>query len=150
MPLIPPQSWYRKSPDKWAPFRSIPIKRLNRLILAVFFLFCIFGFFGDLMGGGRMPYQAVLVSAFYSGITAAVWIIVIARLPCYGLLLLILAQVPLIWLGSQFTNLIQNHFHLQPMPPSSGIPFDAIGSVTVVMISDFFFISFIRNEDREA
>ena len=150
MPLTPPQSWYRTTPEKWAPFRSIPIKRLSRLFLAVFFLFCIFGFFGDLMAGGRTAYQAVLVSAFYSGITAAVWIIVIARLPRYGLLLLILAQVPLIWLGSHLTNLVQNHFHLQPMPPSSGIPFAAIGSVTVVMISYFFFISFIRNEGKES
>jgi Stage II sporulation protein E (SpoIIE) len=150
MALTPPQSWYRTTPEKWAPFRSIPIKRLSRLFLAVFFLFCIFGFFGDLMAGGRTAYQAVLASAFYSGITAAAWIIVIARLPRYGLLLLILAQVPLIWLGAHLTNLIQNYFHLQPVPPSSGIAFAAIGSVTVVMISYFFFISFIRHEGKES
>jgi serine phosphatase RsbU (regulator of sigma subunit) len=41
------------------------------LLLAVFFLFCIFGFFGDLMAGGRTAYQAVVVRALYSGITAA-------------------------------------------------------------------------------
>src|SRR6267154_3106167 len=150
MALTPPRSWYRNAPEKWAPFRSIPIKRLSRLFLAVFFLFGIFGFFGDLMAGGRTAYPAVLASALYSGITAAVWIIVIARRPRYGLFLLILAQGPLIWFGSHLTNLLQNHFHLQPMPPSAGIPFAAIGSVTVVMISYFFFISFIRNEGRES
>ena len=36
------------------------------------------------------------------------------------------------------------------MPPNAGIPFAAIGSVTVVMISYFFFISFIRNEGKES
>jgi hypothetical protein len=85
MASTPPRSWYQNAPEKWAPFRNIPIKRLSRLFLAVFFLFCIFGSFGDLMAGGRTAYPAVLASAFYSGITAAAWIIVMARLPraCY-------------------------------------------------------------------
>ena len=120
------------------------------MFLAVFFLFCIFGFFGDLMAGGRTAYPAVLASAFYSGINAAAWSIVMSRRPRYGLTLLILAQVPLIWFGSHLTNLIQNRFHLQPMPPSAGIPFAAIGSVTVVMVSYGFFINFIRNEGKES
>lgn len=150
MPLTLPRFLDRNTPEAWAPFRSIPIKRLSRLFLAVFFLFCIFGFFGDLMAGGRIAYPAVLASAFYSGITAVAWSIVMTRRPRYGLFLLILAQLPLIWLGSHLTNFIQNHFHLQPAPSGAGIPFAAIGSVTVVMVSYGFFINFIRNEGKES
>jgi serine phosphatase RsbU (regulator of sigma subunit) len=150
MALTLPRFLHRNTPEAWAPFRSIPIKRLSRLFLAVFFLFCIFGFFGDLMVGGRTAYPAVLASAFYSGINAAAWSIIMSRRPRYGLTLLIFAQVPLIWFGSHLTNLIQNHFHLQPMPPGAGIPFAAIGSVTVVMVSYGFFISFIKNEGKES
>jgi sigma-B regulation protein RsbU (phosphoserine phosphatase) len=120
------------------------------LFLAVFFLFCIFGFFGDLINGGRTAYPAVLASAFYSGINAAAWSIIMSRRPRYGLFLLILAQVPLMWFGSHLTNFIENHFHLQPAPPSAGIPFAAIGSVAVVMVSYGFFISFIKNEGKES
>lgn len=150
MALTLPRFLHRNTPEAWAPFRSIPIKRLNRLFLAVFFLFCIFGFFGDLMAGGLTPYPAVLASAFYCGITAVAWSFVMSRIPRYGFFLLILAQIPLIWFGSHLTNFIQSHFQLQPVPPSAGIPFAALGSVTVVMVSYGFFINFIRSEGKES
>jgi serine phosphatase RsbU (regulator of sigma subunit) len=150
MALNPFKSWYQNTPTRWASFQSIPLKRLSRLFLAVFFLFCIYGFFSDLMAGGLMAYPVVLASAFYSGITATAWIVVLSRPTRYGLTILGLAQIPLIWVGSHLPALMQNYFHLQAMPANAGIKFAAVGSVVVVTVSYGYFISFIRHEGIES
>ncbi len=131
-------------------FQGVPPKRLVRLILAAFFLFSIFGFFADLLNGGVIAYASVLFSAVYSGLIAATWILVINRAPRRFLYIFILSQVALIMLGNYLSRLLSQVFNLQPVPPESGIPFAAIGSVTVVMVSYIFFISFIKGEGKES
>jgi hypothetical protein len=73
--------WLLRPSNTWTHFRAVPFNRLWMLMVAVFFIFSVVGFFVDLvLTKGQMPYAVVLAIAATSGLNAILWIIVLARL----------------------------------------------------------------------
>ena len=62
------RAWLGERPKRWAHLRQIPLRRLWVLLLAVFLLFSVIGFYVDLMAGGVLPYAVVLINAALSGV----------------------------------------------------------------------------------
>ncbi|MFZ0662177.1 MAG: PP2C family protein-serine/threonine phosphatase [Acidobacteriaceae bacterium] len=142
--------WYLRRPSGWRQFQSIPLSRLWPLFLAVFMLFSTFGFYGDLMGGGRTPYLVVVVGVLQSGLVAALWIIVLARLPMIFLLIPIVFSVASAWIVSATEDWLTQILSLQPVGGEAGIRFSATGTVVVILLSYVLFVTFIRREGKES
>src|SRR5581483_601093 len=78
-------SFFRKSADKIESkrlqyYKTVPFGRLWPLYAAVFCLFAVTGFFGDLMNLGRMPHVVVILNAIFSGLVALMYLHVGVRL----------------------------------------------------------------------
>ena len=73
-PLI---HWLFRRQKRWSHLQSIPVRQFAILLLGVFLLFTVMGFYADLISGGRIPYIDVLVIAFVSGLNAAIWVIAV-------------------------------------------------------------------------
>ena len=130
-------------------FQSIPFSRLRILLLAVFMLFSTFGFYGDLMSGGHTPYPLVLVEMLASGFTAALWIIVLARMP------LVFVLIPVgLTLSNAFTipvleNWMMRTFRMHPVAGDFGIRFAATATMILILVSYILFVMFMRREGSE-
>jgi hypothetical protein len=85
--------WFLRSSTRWVHFRTVPFERLWVLMTAVFLLFSVIGFYIDLNGSmGKMPYAVVAAVAIFSGLNAALWVVVLARLSRLFLVILIVLQ----------------------------------------------------------
>src|ERR1700729_3796512 len=128
------KEWYRRASEwysnRWIHFRSVPIKRLWVLIAAVFLLFSVFGFYGDLMYGGVLPYAVVLQIAFCVGLNASLWIIVLSRLSMPFLVGLIVLQFFNAPINTSLANWMTRSFNLKPVPSASGTPFGATAKMS--------------------
>ena len=134
---------------RWQYYRDVPFSRLWALYAAVFCLFAITGFFGDLVNVGRTPYVVAILNAIVSGFVATVYLHIGTRLnPRYFILATVL-QIPL-WTGfSVLSVFLIKHFHLQPVNTASGIRVAAIIMLTLVVVSYSLFIRFLRGEGQE-
>jgi serine phosphatase RsbU (regulator of sigma subunit) len=130
--------------------RGVPWKRLWLLTTAVSLLFMVFGFFDDLMALGTRPYAVAILASLYAGFDAALWIVVLYRLPR----VLIAGMVALQFFNNRvittLANLMVHAWALQPVARETGVRFAATGIVAVVMISYAFFIAYIRAEGKES
>jgi serine phosphatase RsbU (regulator of sigma subunit) len=148
-------SFFRKSGNKdhtrkWQYYRSVPFSRLWTLYAAVFFLFAITGFFGDMLNLGRMPYVIAILNALCSGFVATMYVHVGTRLDPRFFIVVTLLQIP-IWIGFGATaSLLTSHLHLQPVSTSSGIRFAGIVMLFLVILSYSLFIRFLRGEGQES
>jgi len=142
--------WYKRHHKRWEHFRSVPFSRLKFLLIAVYLLFSTFGFYHDLMSGGTEPYLIVIANVLMNGITAVLFIVVLARLP------LIYVIVPVAYgMISPFIITYGDRFLMRTFSPPSvpgeiGIRFAASGTMLLAVISYIFFVAFIRSEGREA
>jgi hypothetical protein len=142
--------WYLHYPKRWEHFRAVPFSRLRYMLIAVYFLFSIFGFYANLMGGGTQPYLIVAANVLLNGVTSMLFIIVLARLP------FIYFSIPIVYAALnpfiiKFVNsLLMRTFSPPPVPGDVGIRFSATGTVFAAIISYIFFVVFIRSEGREA
>src|ERR1700685_2984476 len=85
--------WYLRTATRWTHFRAVPFKRLWVLMAAVFVLFSVIGFYADLnAANGEMPYVVAFAIAFFCGVNAVLWIVVLARLSRLFLIALIAMQ----------------------------------------------------------
>lgn len=134
---------------RWQYYKDVPFSRLWALYAAVFCLFAITGFFGDLVNIGRTPYVVAILNAIVSGFVATVYLHIGTRLsPRYFILATVL-QIPL-WTGfSVLSIFLITHFHLQPVNTASGIRVAAIIMLTLVVVSYSLFIRFLRGEGQE-
>jgi serine phosphatase RsbU (regulator of sigma subunit) len=142
--------WLLNKQKRWNHLHSIPFSQLATLLLAVFLLFSVVGFYIDLISGGRIPYTDLFVIAAMSGLNAALWVLVIARLPGIFYLLTIVVQFFLGRIGSLATNWIDHRFHPPLADPKQGINFAATCILAVVILSYFCFVRFMRVTGREA
>ena len=60
-------------------WRTVPIRRLTALLLAIFFLFGMVGCFVDLLDLGRKPFVPVIVWSVFSRFISVVWVIAYFR-----------------------------------------------------------------------
>jgi serine phosphatase RsbU (regulator of sigma subunit) len=142
--------WYKRNRTGWMHFQSLPFRRQLPLLLAVFSLFTVIGFFVDLMGLGHTPYVIVLASAISSGIISIVYLIFATRYPTYYTLALTVLQL-LYWFGFGYSAaFLSIRLNLQPVPTGPGVRFAAIAIFAAVILSYIMFIGFIRGEGQEA
>ena len=142
--------WLFNKQKRWNHLHSIPLNQLATLLLGVFLLFSVVGFYIDLISGGRVPYTDLLVLASMSGLNAALWVLVVARLPGIFYLLMIVLQFFIGKIESLITNWVDHSFHPQPADPKQGIDFAATGILIVVIVSYICFVRFMRVTGREA
>lgn len=131
-------------------FQSIPLSRLWILVVAVVLLFSTFGFYGDLMSRGHLPVLVVLVGVLWSGLTAAIWILVLARLPFIFIVIPLAFSSLSHWMTTALNGWMTHRFQLQPVAGDGGIYFSASGTMVLILVSYAFFTIFIRREGRES
>jgi hypothetical protein len=141
--------WFMRASSRWAHFRAVPFKRLWVLMIAVFLLFSVVGFYVDLnLQKGEMPYGAVAAIAICSGLNAVVWILVITRLSRLYLIGLIVLQ----FFNGPFDTFLANWmirtFNLQPVSSDAGIHFASTATMFTVVVSYAFFVAYIRREGQ--
>ena len=142
--------WYKRSPEGWKHFRSVPLARLRPLIIAVFVLFSTFGYFDDIIGGGVYPYSVLVSSVVFSGLMACLWILILSRRPFSWILLLIPIQILSPFFLGWFARILSTHFPAAPATAAMGIRISAIGMMVSIVLSYVFFILFIRGEGKES
>jgi Stage II sporulation protein E (SpoIIE) len=128
----------------------MPLSRLSPLLFAVFLLFSTFGFFSDLLLGGRMPYMLVLVNAICSGLIAPLYIFVLGRLRIIFFAIPIVASSISFWFVNLLDLLLLRWFSPPMVDPAAGIRFAACGTMVAVVVSYGFFVAFIRVQGRES
>ena len=136
-------------PKRWSHLHRVPFRTLWVLLIAVFLLFSVIGFFVDLMHGGTLPYLVVLINAGISGINATLWILVLARLPTLYLLAIALFQFLSGTLNYDVAIFVENRFHPPAVGAETGIHFAAISILVAVLLSYGCFIAYIRINGNE-
>jgi hypothetical protein len=143
--------WYLRTSTRWTHFRSVPFKRLWVLMAAVFVLFSVIGFYADLnAANGEMPYAVAFAVAFFCGVNAVLWIVVLARLSRLFLIALIAMQFFSGAFNTWLANWMINTFHLPPVPSQTGVHFAATAIMLAVIISYIFFVTYIRREGLDS
>ncbi|HEY2040593.1 MAG TPA: PP2C family protein-serine/threonine phosphatase [Edaphobacter sp.] len=131
-------------------YRDVPFRRLWALYAAVFCLFAITGFFGDLINLGRTPYVVAIVNAVFSGIVALMYLHVGTRLHPHYFALVTVLQIPL-WGGfAALASFLTTHYFLKPVSTTSGIRVASLIMLMLVIVSYSLFIRFLRGEGQEA
>ncbi len=141
--------WYLRPPAGRRNFRMVPWKRLWLLLVAAFLLFSIFGFYYDLMSLGTAPYAVAAMYAFYSGLNAALWIIVVYRLPAVALPAMVVVQFFNAKVLMFISERMGREFSFAPVPSQQGTRFAATCIIFVMIASYVFFIAYIRAEGKE-
>ena len=142
--------WYWRPLAHWATFRAIPFSRLWLLLLAVFFLFAVPGFYSDISHRGTSPYAVAFVVAAIIGLNGVIWIIVVHRLPAIFIAAMLVLQS---FYGSiivSVANGMTHTFNLQAVPSEQGIHFAAAWMLRASIASYIAFIAFIRIEGRRS
>ena len=116
---------------------------------AVFFLFCLIGFFDDLIDLGTIPYATTVVIAVVSGLDAVLWLISFNLLPWPTVIGLVALQVAMGPLLSHLAAWMGHAFRLSTPPQAAGIHFAAICTLATSITSYVFFVLFIRGQGRE-
>jgi serine phosphatase RsbU (regulator of sigma subunit) len=131
-------------------YRHVPFGRLWSLYAAVFCLFALTGFLGDLLKLGRTPYLIVILNALCSGFVAVMYLHVGTRLQPRFFLHATLLQIP-VWVGfAVLSGWLVSHYALQPVDSASGIRLASMAMLTLVVTSYSLFIRFLRGEGQEA
>lgn len=124
------------------------MSRLWLLLVAVFLLFSISGFYTDLMNNGTMPFPIVFMMAVYFGLNACLWVIGIARFPVIGVAGIIVLQ----FFNHHFVGVIvawmQAHLSLHSVPSADGIHLAATSMFTVSILSYVFFLRYIMSQGK--
>ncbi len=143
--------WYlMRLPKRWAHFRSVPMKRLWVLMVAVFLLFSAFGFYVDLMHKGALPYAVVLAIAVYNGLNASLWLIALSRFSMPFLASLAVLQFFNNAINTSLANWMVRTFDLKPVLSETGIHFAANATMSVIVVSYVFFVVYMRREGKES
>ena len=142
-------TWLMSKPKRWAHLRKVPLGRMFWLLLAVFLLFSVIGFFVDLMNGGVLPYLVVLTNAVLSGLNAVTWILVLARLSTLWVIVLVGFQFFVGSLNYYVSIGLETVFHPARVAPAAGIHFAAVSILVVVILSYSCFVSYMRTTGRE-
>ena len=143
--------WYlMRMPKRWAHFRSVPMKRLWVLMVAVFLLFSVNGFYIDLMHKGALPYAVVLAIAVYSGLNASLWLIGLSRFSMPFLAAMIVLQFFNSAINTSLSNWMVRTFDLKAVLSETGIHFAATATMSAIVLSYVFFAVYMRREGKES
>lgn len=127
-------------------WRTVPVRRLTNLLLAVFCMFGMVGCFVDLLSLGQKPLLGVLVWTIFSGAIASAGVLAAFRAPRY------LWVVLVVWaLGSRLISGLMHRF-VPNIAPSleAGVRASTIACMVLSLGAYVFFMRFIQNEGRHA
>jgi len=145
------KSWFLRSSTRWTHFRQVPFKRMWILIVAVFLLFSVIGFYVDVVQtNGEMPYVVAVAMAVLSGLDAVLWIVVLSRISRLFLIVLIGLQFFNSAVDTFIARWMIDTFNLQSVPSTKGIHFAATCIMCLVIVSYVFFVAYIRREGLES
>lgn len=140
--------WY-DWPQHWRAFRDVPLRRVWILYLAVFFLFCVVGFFSDLMNMGQIPYATAILIAVVTGLDALLWLFMMNKLPWPSVFLLVALQFAMGPLLNSMSRWMGAKFQLQTPAQTSGIHFAAAGTLLVAILSYASFVIFLQATGKD-
>ncbi len=130
--------------DYW---RTVPLRRLTYLLLAIFCMFGMVGCFVDLLSLGQRPLPIVLAWTIFSGAIAAAAVLTAFRTPRRLWIVLI------VWLvGSRLLSALIHYFAYELPHPTmeEGIRAATIACIVLSVAAYIFFMRFIQNEGRHA
>ncbi len=127
--------------------RVLPIKRWALLILAIFFLFSMFGFLIDMLDLAHKPLMIVLAWTLFTGLIAVVYLLVLTKAPR-----LLIAAIALHLVGSWLVNRLIHRYAFGLSHPSidHSIHLDSIASLLLSLAACICFLLFIQTEGRRA
>src|SRR5271165_1864755 len=127
--------------------RTIPLRRLTYLLLAIFCMFGMVGCFVDLLTLGQRPLPIVLTWSMFSGAIAAAAALIGFRTPRYLWIVLI------VWaLGSRLISELLHRFGSQLARPTieDGVRAATIACIILSLAAYIFFMQFISSVGRHA
>ena len=142
--------WILRPLGRWRMLRSVPMSRLWVLLVAVFLLFSICGFYTDLMNDGTMPYPVVFMMAVYFGLNACLWVIGIARFPVIGVVGIVVLQFFNHHIVRAIMRSMQAHLTLHPVAPAQGMHLSATWMFTASILSYVFFLRYIMSQGKDS
>lgn len=127
-------------------WRSVPLRRLTSLLLAIFLLFGMVGCFVDLLDFGQKPFVPVIAWSLFSGFIAVVWILAFFRDRRW------LIGAVALWIGgSALVSAVLHHLGPFEHPtPEHGTRVATIACMILSFSAYSFFMRFIENEGRSA
>lgn len=135
--------------ERRAYWRTVPMRELRYLMIAVFLLFGIGGFLTDVGAKGRLPVVAVALWVVVSGGTAILYVIGFARRPVVipGIIVI---QFVVNFLAARVTNaIIQSHRF--PVPSMEwGLSLSVTGIWVTLTGSYVFFLLFTQTSAKRA
>ncbi len=143
-------AWLRGQPKLWVHLQQTPMRRLAVLLVAVFLLFSVIGFYVDLMSGATLPYSVIVVTAALSGLNGVTWVLVLARGPVFAILLLAIAEYfnnNLTRAAGFFTEFV---LHSPAVSQEQGIRFAATSIMVLVIASYICFSRYMAINGKEA
>ena len=141
--------WLFTKQKRWSHLRSVPFRQLSILLLGVFLLFTVLGFYTDLMIGGTLPIVDALVLAFVSGFNAMLWALAAARWPGIYFIPLIVAQFFIGTIDRAITGWIDGRFHPAVPDGRSGLQIASTFVLIAVVTSYICFIRFMGITGRD-
>jgi Stage II sporulation protein E (SpoIIE) len=140
--------WY-DWPEHWRAFREIPLRRIWILYLAVFFLFCVVGFFSDLMNMGQIPYATAIVIAGVTGVDALLWLFMMNKLPWPTVFIMTAVQFVIGPFLGFVARWMAATFALPTPAETSGIHFAASATLIVAILSYASFVFFLQATGKD-
>jgi hypothetical protein len=137
-------AWLTKPPIRLAELKHTPWHQQFILLLGVFLVFSVFGFYNDLIRGATSPYLVTLTFAAISGLTAAATSFAVMRLPIYYVAFLIALQYFSNRLYTSLGRWLVRIFNLHSVPANDGIDFAAASILLVVIASYICFVRYMR------
>ncbi len=125
-----------------AYWKTVPLRRLTSLLLAIFCLFGMMGCFVSLLALGQKPFFTVFVWSLFSGIIAVLFILAFFRAPRW------IVGVILLWaLGSRLIAVGMHHVGDLAHPTiEHGTRVATIACMVLSYSAYMFFMRFIQNE----
>ena len=132
----------RPLPLHRAYWRSVPLRRLTSLLLAIFCLFGMMGCFVSLLAQGQKPFLTVFVWSLFSGFIAVLFILAFFRAPRW------IVGVILFWaVGSRLIAVAMHHVGDLAHPTAEyGTRVATIACMVLSYSAYMFFMRFIQNE----
>jgi hypothetical protein len=118
------------------------------LYLAVFFLFCVVGFFSDLLAMGQIPYATAAMIAAVTGLDAVLWLVAMNKLPWPSVGAMAALQLLVGPFLNRTAHWMEGAFGLHNPSQTSGIRFAAVAVLTVTILSYTCFVIFLQGEAR--
>jgi len=145
------EPWYRRRVKGWQYLENVPNGKLRSLYFAIFFLFCIMGFYGDLTYiPGKAPIWAILGAAVINGAYAVLYPYFLVHKPKWYLWLLAAGSFLLGPATATAFASIAAYYPSNFMDRRTEVIFSAQGILVCVVASYICFISFIRVQASSA